>query len=284
MPGGGGKSGGGGSSSTTTVQQLSPEQQKLFGLTFPVFDQYFDTQGGTNAKPYEGQTLAATNPLQTLGQSMALGNALGPVSGAVDATLKGTNFLTSGDVLNPASNPGLQGTLDAATRQITDNFSRNILPGIRDQSVISGGYGGNRQGIAEGIAASDATKQVGDTSATILNQAYQSGLDAMTKGLGFAPSNIQSAFAPAQAVSGIGDIQQSRSQSELNDIISNYYTKEFFPLQLAEEVAQIALGMPGGSASKANFSDTGGGSTFNNILSGLSGGAGIVGALLPFLL
>lgn len=280
MPGGGGKSSG--STSTSTVQQLSPEQQKLFGLTFPVFNQYFDDKGNVAAKPYQGQTLAGTNPLQSLGQSMALGNALGPVQGAVDATLKGTNFLTSGDVLDPSKNPGLQGTLDAATRQITDNFSRSILPQIRDQSVISGGYGGNRQGIAEGLAASDATKQIGDTSATILNQAYQSGLDAMSKGLGFAPSNIQAAFTPSTAVSGIGDVQQARSQAELNDIISNYYTQSFFPLQLAEEVAQIALGMPGGSASKSQ-QQGGGSSTLSDVLSGVTGGAGLVSSILPFL-
>lgn len=280
MPGGGGKSSG--QTSTSTVQQLSPEQQKLFGLTFPVFNQYFDDKGNVAAKPYQGQTLAGTNPLQSLGQSMALGNALGPVQGAVDATLKGTNFLTSGDVLDPSKNPGLQGTLDAATRQITDNFSRSILPQIRDQSVISGGYGGNRQGIAEGLAASDATKQIGDTSATILNQAYQSGLDAMSKGLGFAPSNIQAAFTPSTAVSGIGDVQQARSQAELNDIISNYYTQSFFPLQLAEEVAQIALGMPGGSASKSQ-QQGGGSSTLSDVLSGVTGGAGLVSSILPFL-
>lgn len=282
---GGGSSGGGGTSTTTTVQELSPEQKKILGLTTPVFESYFNQNGGVNAQPYGGQTLATTSPLQTLGQTMALGTAQGPVQGAVDATLKGTNFLTSGDVLNPGTNPGLQGTLDAATRQLTDNFQQSILPSIRDDAVLAGGYGGSGQGIAEGLAAQGLQQQVGDTTAQLLAQNYQSGLDAMSKGLAFAPSNISAAFTPATAVSGVGDVQQQQQQAQINDLINRYYTQSFYPLQLAEEIAGVAMGMPGGSAStSARYGSTGSGSTLNNVLSGIGGGASIAASLLPYLM
>lgn len=279
-----GGSDGGGSSSSTTVQQLSPEQKQLLGYTTPIFKSYFNN-GTVNAQPYSGQTLASQSPYQTLGQQMALSTAAGPAQGAVDATLKGTNFLTSGDVLNPGTNPGLQGTLDAATRQLTNNFTQSILPSIRDDAVLAGGYGGSGQGIAEGLAAQGLQQQVGDTSAQILAQNYQAGLDAMSKGLAFAPSNISAAFTPATAISGVGDVQQQQQQAQINDLINNYYTKTFFPLQLAEEIAGVAMGMPGGSASTySNAGSTGGGSSLNNIMSGVGGGLSIGASLLPYLM
>src|SRR5689334_9952206 len=108
---GGGGSGSGGTSTTVQTQQLGPEQQKLLGLVTPTFSSYFDKTGAPTVGPYTGQTLAPTNKNQSLGQSMVLQSATGPVQQAVNSSLKGTNFLTSGDVLNPASNPGLKGTL-----------------------------------------------------------------------------------------------------------------------------------------------------------------------------
>lgn len=280
----GGSSGKPQTSTSTTTQQLSPQQQQLLGLTNPVFKSYFNSDGSINASPYTGQTQAGTNPLQTLGQSMALQTAQGPAQGAVDATLQGTNFLTSGQVLDPNTNPGLAGTLQAATRNLTNNFSRSVLPSIRDDAVMSGGYGGSGQGIAEGLAASDLNNQVADTTSQLLSQNYQSGLDAMTKGLAFAPSNISAAFTPATAVSGVGDVQQNQQQSQINDLINNYYTKQFFPLQLAEELAGVAMGQPGGSASTASTTPSTGGSTLNNVLSGVLGGGSIAASLLPYLM
>lgn len=61
-----------------------------------------------------------------------------------------------------------QGAIDQSTNQFrqmqgdaTDNLMRNIMPSIRSNSVLSGQYGGSRQGIAEGNAISDFTKQQG---------------------------------------------------------------------------------------------------------------------------
>lgn len=282
---GGGSSGGGGTSTSTSIQELSPEQKQILGFTTPVFQSYFGPNGQVNAQPYSGKTLADTSPLQTLGQSMALSTAQGPAQGAVDATLKGTNFLTSGAALDPNTNPGLKGTLDAATRQLTDNFTQSIMPAIRDDAVLAGGYGGSGQGIASGIAAKGLEQQVGDTSAQLLAQNYQSGLDAMAKGLAFAPSNISAAFTPATAVSGVGDVQQQQQQQAINDAINNYYTKTFFPLQLAEEIAGVSMGMPGGAASTSSkYGSTGGGSTLNNVMSGIAGGGSLLASFLPYLL
>lgn len=47
-------------------------------------------------------------------------------------------------------------------RQMTDNLQRNILPGIGRGAVAAGGYGGSRQGIAEGLAIGETNRGIGD--------------------------------------------------------------------------------------------------------------------------
>lgn len=60
------------------------------------------------------------------------------------------------------TNPYLMQIAEGMQTQANNNLQRNILPGIRGTSVATGGVGGSRQGIAEGIA-------VGDTQAGLSN-------------------------------------------------------------------------------------------------------------------
>lgn len=263
--GGGGQSGG--SSTTTTVQQLSPEQRKLIGLAMPTFQSYFDENGQAKAGPYQGQTQADTSPYQSLAQMMTLDTAFGPAQEAANSLMSGTNFLTSGKVLDPSQNPGLQGTLDYASRGLTDAFTQSILPNIRDEAILAGGYGGSGQKTSQQMAADTLERNIGGVQSGILNTNYQAGLDSMTKALAFGPASIQAGFAPATAVSAVGDTQQAQQQAQINDLVSRYYKDTFFPLSLAEEIAGIGMGLPGGSASSTSTSN------------GASGGGGVAGGL-----
>lgn len=277
-------SGGGGSTSTTT-QQLSPEQQKILGLVTPVFQSYFPTTGtgknqvGTgevNASVYPGSTVAPQNPLESVGQQMALG-AIPGIAGTAQTALGGANFLSSGDVLDVMRNPALQGAVDAAVRPITENFANTVLPNVRSDAVMAGGYGGNRQGIAEGLAVGDYLRQVGDTSAGLVNQAYQSGLDAMTKGLALTPSLEQAALTPSTTVSGVGAQQRAFEQAQIDAQVQKFYQEQFLPLMIAQQIAGTALGFPGGTT----VTTTGGGST--SPAQTALGGASFLTSMLPFL-
>ncbi|HEY1180801.1 MAG TPA: hypothetical protein VGE56_00740 [Rhodocyclaceae bacterium] len=87
---------------------------------------------------------------------------------------------------------------DQMQRQATDHLQKNVLSGIRSNSVLSGQYGGSRQGIAEGNAIGDfaeaqqqAINQFGqnNTNAAVgaQAQAYETDSNralAATQGLG----------------------------------------------------------------------------------------------------
>lgn len=74
--------------------------------------------------------------------------------------------------LSTTANPYLQGQADAITRTATNNLNRNILPGIGSGAVAAGGYGGSRQGIAEGIAIGDTNKGITDSLSNLYSNAY----------------------------------------------------------------------------------------------------------------
>src|SRR5438105_1502239 len=77
------------------------------------------------------------------------------LSGAYDKFING----------DAGANPYLTGALKSAVDltntsyqnnqdSLTNNLQRNILPGLRSSAVLTGQYGGSRQGIAEGNAIS----------------------------------------------------------------------------------------------------------------------------------
>lgn len=99
------------------------------------------------------------------------------------ATAPGLGFLTGGGALNVNSNPYLQQAIEAASRPAIRQFENVILPGISQDAISAGGFGGTRQQIAQGLAAQGLQQQLGDTAANIASQGYGQGLNAMTQGL-----------------------------------------------------------------------------------------------------
>jgi hypothetical protein len=104
----------------------------------------------------------------------APGGAPAPGGGVAPGMSTG-DFLTRG-ALDPANNPALQSYMAAATRPISENLLYNVLPNVRSGAAGAGQYGSSRQGIAEALAANKAFQEMGDVSANIANQGYQTGL------------------------------------------------------------------------------------------------------------
>lgn len=72
-----------------------------------------------------------------------------------------------------ATNPYLQDQTNAITRTATDNLRQNILPNIGGGAVAAGGYGGSRQGIAEGLAIGQTNQGISNAVANLQGNAYQ---------------------------------------------------------------------------------------------------------------
>lgn len=267
----------GGGSTTTVQQQLAPEQQDILSLIMPTLSQYANP--ATQPAPYPGPTLAGLTPAQLAGQQSVLNAAQGPVAASTGSALSGLDFMTSGSVLDPNRNPGLAGAVQAATQPITTAYQTSVLPSIRGEAQDSGMYGTTRHGVAEGLASDAYLRNVANATANVVNPAYQSGLEAMTRSLAFAPSVLQSGYGPGEAMSAVGGQQQAQQQAEINAAINQYIQENYLPLMLAREIAGMAFGLPiGGTVTQ---SSGGGTSPLMSGLGGAASGAGLGSMIFP---
>lgn len=75
------------------------------------------------------------------------------------------------------SNPYLGAQANAITQQANQNLQNNLLPAINSGAVAAGGYGGSRQGIAQGIAMGQTQQGIANALAGMYGSAYQHDQD-----------------------------------------------------------------------------------------------------------
>lgn len=193
---GGGLGGFGGESASTS--RISP-------LYTPYLSNLFKRAQTFSNQP----TFVGFDPLQILGQQTALGAI--PNLG-IGSALGGGQFLTSGAVLDPRTNPYLAQTATEAIRPIFEGLTQNILPGIRGGATQAGQVGSSRQGIAEGLAAQEAIRQAGGISGDIFSRGYGQGLQSLIQGLSLAPQTAELGLLPSRILSGIGGQRRQLTQ------------------------------------------------------------------------
>ncbi len=101
-------------------------------------------------------------------------NAARRSQGALDPT-QSLQGLLSGNVTNPY----LQQQADAMTANMTRNLNENVMPGIRSEALASGQYGGSRQGIAEGLAASRLNQDLAPALTNMFGGAFENAQNRM---------------------------------------------------------------------------------------------------------
>ena len=94
---------------------------------------------------------------------------------------------------NPYVDELVQRTLQANTRE----FQQNALPSIQNAAQISGGFGGSRQGVAEGIALQGLADANARTSAGIYSDQYGQDLSRQLQAAGLA-SQLQGQSAQSE--------------------------------------------------------------------------------------
>lgn len=271
-----GGGGGGQTSTTTTTQELSPEQRQLINLVMPTAEQF----AAEPPELFPGSAISPFDPLQLQAQEslLALAGPGGQLSSLTGQAGLASEFLL-GPVLFPESNPALAAATEAAIRPLTENFERSILPGIRGGATTAGGFGGSRQGIAEGLAAQGLTRQIGDVSSTIQANAFQQSLDAMTKALFAAPATAQLQRLPGQAMEAVGAQRRGMEQARLSEEAQRFMAEQLIPFSVAQDIAALAFGMPGGSVTSTSNVGGGGGGGLGEAL-GIA--ASIASLALPF--
>lgn len=245
-----------GGGTATTTQNLTPEQQRLISAAMPGFESF----AAFTPRRYQGSTIAGFDPAQVQGQEMALAAAPVQQTLATNAA-NAANFYTSGDIWNPASNPYLQSAVDAAVRPITQQLTEQQLPALRGEAQNVGGFGGSRQGIAEGLASGRASTAIGDTASRLVQNQYDTNVRAQQAAINMTPMLQQAQLAPAVTTSGVGDVRQALAQALLGEQVGNFNLDqmlEIAPFLQSQALLGVAQGLPGGSTTSTmqNYGNT----------------------------
>jgi hypothetical protein len=249
-----------------------------------------ETTANNLAQPYMGNTVAGLDPLQ----SQAI-NATGQNIGATNAafsqagqTAAGVADYTPGSFLSgnigAYMNPYIQNVEQAALANMGQAYQQGLNT-IADRSINAGAFGGSRQGVAEGVAASEMARQYGDLSAQLRSQGYgqaanmmQSDMDRAMQGqqLNLQAAGMQGDLATAgqgaylqslQAAMAAGQMNQDQAQALLAQDAQRYDAQRNYPL----EQMNVRLAALGGTQVPTSSTTTR--PTSGNFLTGAAGGA-----------
>jgi hypothetical protein len=131
------------------------------------------TQGTGMALNYAGGAMGG-NAQGGINTAMGAGQGMANMAGMMGAANnQGFNAANAGQYMN---NSVLNGQIDAASRDVVRNLQENQLTGIASNAAGTGNSGSSRAGVMAGIAARGAGDRIGDISASMRGQAYNTGL------------------------------------------------------------------------------------------------------------
>jgi len=217
---------------------------------------------------FPGQTVAPLGPDITAGvQKMR--DAAGQQEQLLQDTLGRLQVATNPDVGN---DPYLAGAVQGAIRPVMRQLNEVILPRIDSEAVAAGGYGGARQGIAQGIAARGAVDAIADRTFAAYSNALQRNLDRVLKSTFALPQLIAGTQAPAQTLIGAGNIMRSFEQALLDEARARYEYNATKDLDYQRQFLQDLLGVPMGQEATTNADAMRRPSTLNRVLGGAAAG------------
>lgn len=184
------------------------------------------------------------------------GSQLGNIEGALGAMGGYYGDVLSGDRDRAALEAAQQANVAGAQR----NLEQNLLPTISESANMAGGAGGSRQGIAEGLAVSQANQDLMNQNAQM---EYQFQQDAMK-------NQANAAGGMLNLAGGLQALQESQAAN----------SDQAQMLQSLLAFKDLISGNMGGTSTATGSQTAPGGSSTGSILGGLGSLAGGIGTIM----
>ncbi|MDE1828266.1 MAG: hypothetical protein KGH65_03850 [Candidatus Micrarchaeota archaeon] len=173
-------------------------------------------------------------------------------AGPQNVTNAGNNYFTgleSGQYLNPASNPALQGLVNQADQQIQNNLSSQFA-----------GSGRNIEASAP-VQAS----QMAQVANQIYGGAYNNTLNNMTSALGQTGALNANQYLPSQMLNTAGNQVQNQAQNIIGGNMNQWAFNQQAPWNALQGYTGAISGLPQGQQTSTPY--------FTNPMAGAMGGA-----------
>mgnify|MGYP003137518344 FL=1 len=214
---------------------------------------------------YSGQTQAGFTPDQLTAQQGIRDFATQGAPSIMNPALSAYQQNLDPSMIDVANNPYVNNMAQAAADRAMAGV-QDSLADIRGGAIMSGGYGGGRQGIAEGNAIAGAADSANQAAAQIYSNAYGQGLGQQRATLGMTGGLMQAGFSPYSALGASGSQQQQREQALIQDAMAQQEFEQNLPYQ---QLKQYQSGITGFSPLVGNagqsISTTPGASAMSNL-------------------
>lgn len=212
--------------STTSNEPWAAQQPYLTNM----FEGAADLYNNYDPTYYGGDAVADLTDAQNLGLTGMQEWAQQGQSQVLDPALQAFQYGTGSGVLDVANNPYVQGMAQSAARDAYSSLP-GIFGDIRGGALLSGGYGGGRQGIAEGNAIGAANQNAINATANIYGNAYGQGLQHQGNVLGMAGGLMNLGNYGNELMMNAGGIQQAQNQSEIDASMQQHEWEQNLPYQ-----------------------------------------------------
>ena len=183
---------------------------------------------------YSGPTQAYFSPDQLTAQQGIRDFAVQGAPQIMNPAISAYRDAMSPSRLDVANNPYVNNMAQAAADRAMSSLQPEMA-NIRSGAIMSGGYGGGRQGIAEGNAIAGAADAANQAAAQIYSNAYGQGLGHQANTLGMTGSLMGAGFQPYGALGASGQQQQQREQSLIQDAMAQQEFEQNLPYQQLQQ-------------------------------------------------
>ena len=183
---------------------------------------------------YTGQTQAGFSPDQLTAQQGIRDFATQGAPSIMNPALSAYQQGTSANMLDVANNPYVNNMAQAAADRAMGALTPQLAD-IRGGAIMSGGYGGGRQGIAEGNALAGAADSANQAAAQIYGNAYGQGLGHQANTLGMTGGLMGAGMQPYNALGASGGQQQQREQALIKDAMAQQEFEQNLPYQQLQQ-------------------------------------------------
>lgn len=154
----------------TTQQQTSKPliDPRIEGAYMDVLGLTQSAVNGLDRTPWTGSAVAGGNQYdqQSILETDAILKALS--SNFTPGTFSNIALdAASGRLMDPSTNPTLQGMIDASISPITEKLNRQVIPGLDNASIMDNAFGGDRAQLMKGQAYGDWAESAGNIAAGI---------------------------------------------------------------------------------------------------------------------
>ena len=234
-------------------KQVAPYYEKLLKEAEALYKQKMES----GAPIYEGKTMAGFTPEQEqlFTGLQGLQGTQAPKFAEAEALTRGTAQKITPDEVQEYMNPYQQAVVDIEKREAQKQYESTVVPQLAAQAAATGGFGGSRQAILEGMASEANQRLLGDIQAKGSAQAYQDAMSniqqqrqregaAAGQLAQLAPAGFQAQAQELGAIGKVGDVKQQQAQLALDEAYKQYMQEQQFPSESLKEYQSYVQSFP----------------------------------------